>query len=393
MRTSADAYAMLGLQGCASSREVYWHLGANSETRFDRFPGVSSWRWEPPQECMAEEASAEELVKHLVEHGGWLLIGDSVTENHFFSLSCMLYPHVRATPDYTLGGFDFAWPQNLYLSSSSPLLPSLKLPKDFDIDNTPLVTFRRSDLLMFPSRLDALYRQIHPASKYLHNRTTLFNSNEAVWNLSPEEYVGMLTTPRPAGGYSALIVSTGGHWTTHLFEALRDASLVGEGIFNIVDFFRDAMRVWADDVQALLYQDAALAGGGWPHLAPGGRLVRAGARSKSAHQVLVRAYLPGHDGCHDASAPVERYTKEMSTSWNWEQIGDMNRAFADVLREGVYPDIHYLGIDGAALLRPDAHVASDCLHVMTGAGVLEGWTQYIWHYVTVEIPELVRSVR
>ncbi|KAI0744301.1 hypothetical protein C8Q80DRAFT_890032 [Daedaleopsis nitida] len=27
-----------------------------------------------------------------------------------------------------------------------------------------------------------------------------------------------------------------------------------------------------------------------------------------------------------------------------------------------------------------------CLHIMTGAGVLEGWTHYIWHYVTVELP-------
>ncbi|KAH9942489.1 uncharacterized protein BXZ73DRAFT_88047 [Epithele typhae] len=392
MRTSADAYAMLGLQGCASSREVYWHLGADSESRYDRFPGVASWRWEPPTGCTAEEASGEELVRHLVEHGGWLLIGDSVTENHFFSLSCMLYPHVRATPDYTLGGFDRAWPQNLYLNSSSPILPSLKLPKDFDIENTPLVTFRRVDLLLMPSKLDALYRQIHPTSKYLHNKTTLF-SDEPLWNLSPEEYVGMLTTPRPAGGYSTLIVSTGGHWTTHLFEALKDASLFNDGIFTVIDFFRDAMRVWADEVQTLLDRDTPRADGGQPHLAPGGRPAHAGSRPKSAHQVLVRAYLSGHDGCHNAGSPVQRFTKEMVVSFNWPQIGDMNRAFADILREGQYPDIHYLGIDGAALLRPDSHVASDCLHFMTGAGVLEGWTQYIWHYVTVEIPELVRSGR
>ena len=31
---------------------------------------------------------------------------DSVTENNLFSLSCILYPYVFATPDYTLGDFD-----------------------------------------------------------------------------------------------------------------------------------------------------------------------------------------------------------------------------------------------------------------------------------------------
>ncbi|KAH9941120.1 uncharacterized protein BXZ73DRAFT_88307 [Epithele typhae] len=398
MRTSADAYAMMGLEGCASSREVFWHLGADNEGRWDRFPGVASWRWEPPSGCTAEEASAGVLVRHLVEKGGWLLIGDSVTENHFFSLSCILYPHVRATPDYTGGGgFDRAWPQNLYLNPSSPLLSSLKLPPGFDIANTPLVTFRRVDLLMMPSRLDNLYRQLHPTSKYLHNRTTLL-SDEPIWNLSPEEYMGILNTPRPAGGYSTLIVSTGGHWTTHLFEGLKDDALFHEGIFNVVDFFHEAMQVWAGEVQALL--DSHRADDGAEEdasdkqlgLAPGGRRVTTPAKPRSTRQVLVRAYLPGHEDCHLNSAPTRRYAKGPNGWWNWNQIGDFNRAFADVL-DGGYPDVHYLGIDNPALLRPDAHVASDCLHFMTGAGVLEGWTQYIWHYVTVEIPGLGRAGR
>ena len=61
-----------------------------------------------------------------------------------------------------------------------------------------------------------------------------------------------------------------------------------------------------------------------------------------------------------------------------------------VLASPEYRDIHFLPIDRHALLRPDAHVASDCLHFMTGAGVLEGWTHYIWHFVTVELPGRMR---
>ncbi|KAH9941121.1 uncharacterized protein BXZ73DRAFT_98333 [Epithele typhae] len=351
MRTEEDVYAMLGIEGCASSREVFWHLGADP--------------------------------------------ADSVTEGHFFSISCMLYPHVRATPDYTKSKtFDRAWPQNLYLNPSSPLFSSLKLPKDFDVTTTPLVTFRRVDLLMRRAQLDELYWQLHPTSKYLHNRTTLF-SDEPHWNLSPAEYVDILTTPRPAGGYSTLIVSSAGHWTTHNFEALRDYALFNEGIFNVVDFFREAMRSWADEVQAALDRIASPRSeegtDAQRRLAPGGRPVSVRTKPRSAQQVLVRAYVPGHDGCHNKNEPVRRYKKDMAVSYNWPQIVDFNRAFSDVLSSGDYPDIHYLAIDNPALLRPETHVSTDCLHLMTGSGVVEGWTQYIWHYLTVEIPELVRS--
>ena len=68
----------------------------------------------------------------------------------------MLSPHFRATPDWTQG-FDRAWPQNLYLAPSSPLLPHLRLPPGFDVARTPLVTFRRIDTLLEPTALDALY--------------------------------------------------------------------------------------------------------------------------------------------------------------------------------------------------------------------------------------------
>ena len=63
----------------------------------------------------------------------------------------------------------------------------------------------------------------------------------------------------------------------------------------------------------------------------------------------------------------------------------------DVLTNPAYPSLHFLPIDRPALLRPDAHASGDCLHFMTGAGVLEGWTQYVWHFVRYEIPARVRG--
>ena len=75
MSASEEAYEFLGFEGCASNREHWWHLGADKEQLFDRFPGVASWRWEPPRACDIQDLGAAALVKHLVEDGGWMLVG------------------------------------------------------------------------------------------------------------------------------------------------------------------------------------------------------------------------------------------------------------------------------------------------------------------------------
>ncbi|EIW63587.1 uncharacterized protein TRAVEDRAFT_161946 [Trametes versicolor FP-101664 SS1] len=378
---SEDVYEFLGFQGCASNREVYWHLAADNERLFDRFPAVASWRWSPPAEqCEVRDLDPTVLVRDLVEQGGWLLIGDSVTENHFFSLSCLLYPHVRATPDYVANPyFDRGWPQNLYLDPASPLISKIKFPDGFDIETTPLVTFRRIDLLFEPSALDALYKQLHPDSALATQGGNLF-SDEATWNLAPAEYVKIFTAPLPRGNYATMVVSTGGHWTTTLFAGLKDAQLPKDGIENVVSFFGEAMDAWAGEVQALLYAAEKEE-----------RAMRSFHRKgRPPRQVVARAYLPGHEDCHDHRVPDKEYKPGRWGWYNWNQIGDLNNKFEAVLQGNKYPDIHFLPIDRPALLRPDAHSAGDCLHIMTGAGVLEGWTQYIWHYVTVELPSRMR---
>ncbi|KAI0699875.1 hypothetical protein C8T65DRAFT_296188 [Cerioporus squamosus] len=382
---SSDVYDFLGFQGCASTREVYWHLAADKPALWDRFPRVSSWEWQTPSDCEVRDLDPAAVVKDLVEQGGWLLIGDSVTENHFFSLSCLLYPHVRATPDYIENPyFDRGWPQHLYLEPSSPLVKSISFPPGFDIEKTPLVTFRRVDLLFEKPQLDALYHSLHPDSPHVAANESIF-SDEAAWNLSPEEYVKIFTSPLPQGNYATMIVSTGGHWTTTLFAGLKDTSMFKDGIENVLGFFSEAMEAWAREVQALL-DDAEEAEWASRRLTIG----RLRGRKMAPKQVVVRAYLPGHEDCHDHREPWTSYKPGRWGWYNWNQIGDFNDAFEAVLDSRKYPDIHFLPIDRPALLRPDAHSAGDCLHIMSGAGVLEGWTQYIWHYVTVELPGRVR---
>ncbi|KAK7677510.1 hypothetical protein QCA50_019516 [Cerrena zonata] len=370
MTRPEDALEFVGFESCASSREFFWHLAADEEPKWDRYPGVASWKWQPSESCDARAFNAESLVKDMAEQGGWLLIGDSVTELQFFSISCLLYPHVRATPNYTENPyFDRAWPQNLYLAPESPLIETLKLPPGFNITSTPLVTFRRVDLLLSKEELVDLYNELHHPSPDF----ALF-SDERFWSLSPKDYLEIFQKPLPEGNYGTLVISTAGHWTTTLFRGFRDESKgedAGFGIDNMFPFFEAAMKKWADTIQDGLTSDRGTAGG----------------RSR---QVVVRAYLPGHEDCHNHRQPWTEWHPFQWKWYNWAWIGDFNKVFQDVLSSPSYPDIHYLAIDRPGLLRPDGHVAGDCLHIMTGAGVIEGWTHYIWHFVTRELPGRIR---
>jgi len=79
-RSEQDALALLGFSGCASKgstkRHTWWHLGASDATKWDRYPGVASWKWMPGEDCGGfEERTSEWMVKELVEGGGWFLIG------------------------------------------------------------------------------------------------------------------------------------------------------------------------------------------------------------------------------------------------------------------------------------------------------------------------------
>ncbi|TFY54416.1 hypothetical protein EVJ58_g8873 [Rhodofomes roseus] len=200
-------------------------------------------------------------------------------------------------------------------------------------------------------------------------------SAEQFWSLSPEYYVRDLFLE---GHYGTLVASTGGHWTTTLLSAFRDEGARGEGIDGVLGFFDAAMRRWAEDVQGIL-DDYERRGRRWGL-----------GRRRERKQVVVRAYLPGHEDCHNERAPWREWRPFVWNWYNWGSIWEFNRIFEGILDTGEFPDVHYLAIDQPALLRPDAHSAGDCLHIMTGAGVLEGWTHYIWHFVTHEVPAKAR---
>lgn len=76
MTSPDDALAFSGFEKCASSREYYWHLASDRLDHWDRFPAAQSWEWIPGKECKGMNPfTPEDLVKNLVEDGGWYLVG------------------------------------------------------------------------------------------------------------------------------------------------------------------------------------------------------------------------------------------------------------------------------------------------------------------------------
>lgn len=74
MTDNSQALLFAGFEGCASSREYYWHLGAGDE-HFARFPDVDSWEWVTNDGCSVRSFNPADVIRDLVERGGWLLLG------------------------------------------------------------------------------------------------------------------------------------------------------------------------------------------------------------------------------------------------------------------------------------------------------------------------------
>ncbi|TEB28042.1 hypothetical protein FA13DRAFT_1755903 [Coprinellus micaceus] len=391
MRDSLDAIKFAGFEGCASSRQVAWALGADMPEQWDRFPNVTSWDWVPGEDCEGLEPwSKEKMVRHLVQDGGWLLIGDSVTENHFFSLSCLLHPHIIATPNYNnplvklttnRGSF-----QHLYLNPSSPLASPLypnpiTFPPGFSLSKTPLVTFRRVDILYTKEELVIMHQELHPS---FPSSTHLF-SGEETHTRSAKEALDLLTAPLPYGNYGTMVVSTGGHWTTTLFSGYRDGTKEGWGVDGVVSFYEHVARRWVWEVQDRLSSEMQKERDVMMDV-PGRPGALSSGPSSRKRNVVIRPYLPGHDECREAKGVLKEVMVMEYEKYNWRHIWKYNHILETLLTDReVYPNIHYLSIDRPGRLRPEAHSARDCLHIMTGAGILEGWTRYIWHFVAREL--------
>lgn len=128
-----------------------------------------------------------------------------------------------------------------------------------------------------------------------------------------------------------MVVSTGGHWTSTLFKGYKDDGQEGGGIEGVVSFFEHVAKRWVQEVQDRLASeqkkerevrmDASGRPGVLSFLQPNG------TRASRRKNVIVRAYLPGHDGCRESKEPLAEVPVLDHEVYNWRHIWKYNHIF------------------------------------------------------------------
>lgn len=213
---------------------------------------------------------------------------DSLAEQHFFSLGCVLFPHVTVT--WGAGW----WEQNMYLAPDAPILSSLVLPDGFDVAKTPLITNLRSDHGFTKPELVSIYESSpHSADT---PSSQLF-TDYPVQSPSIDEYLARFFAPEHR--YHALVFSTAAHFTPREF-AFRG------GQAAIAPFFQTIARRWVDVAREYLDRD----------------------EPTGTREIIVRGASSGHDACHErVGGPLNASETPAQTSYNWGEIPRYNKVF------------------------------------------------------------------
>ncbi|KAM0750152.1 hypothetical protein T439DRAFT_326112 [Meredithblackwellia eburnea MCA 4105] len=333
--------------GCRYDYKPYWNFGthfsletaARDEKELEmteyRWNG-SQWRWKPEKEsCKQVDAlKPETLVRDLVQNGGWLLLGDSVTHQHFFSLSCFLYEHVRYQRQRGKG--------QLFLRPDTHLYNSSTLPSTFNFQQ-PLVSFIRTDHGFDRGELEELYDRLTPKAERVKGAVAKHKLESASFTFQLETFLD------PAANYQALIFSTGAHFSALHFHT--------EGLGNTLVFFKRLVGEWVDRMAEALRTDGS-----------------------TTKRVLVRAATSGHDDCHNHTMPYKKLHDWDQKLYNWGWMGRFNEAFRDAVVDANNSQINFISIDDPQRLRPDGHT-NDCMHVGVGLGIIEGWSNYVYYHL------------
>ncbi|KAG0151572.1 hypothetical protein CROQUDRAFT_650980 [Cronartium quercuum f. sp. fusiforme G11] len=330
---------------------------------------LSSHKWKSG--CQSDgnpeqQMTPEKLLLKLINEGSWMLIGDSLTNQWMTSLSCYLAPYVLSVPDWT----QYSTPtpkkpypnpsredldEHLYLNPNSTFVQSLKLPKSFNISSTPLVTALRTDLLLSSQDFFEVLKE-DPLITHFNGSQHLgtlnitarpFKWGGRIYEIPVETYFKRFIDPKM--NYSKFIASTGPHWTESTFP------LSAPGITHV---FREAMSYWSKlAIQALDSKDG------------------------QGKQIILKSSSSGHSNCVPPRLEGivwEDVQFESHMEYNWLDIVTLNNVGKMVLESFNHPRLRFLGLDRPGALRPDTHVLVDCLHLIVGSGVIEGWTEFLY---------------
>ncbi|POV96255.1 hypothetical protein PSTT_15750, partial [Puccinia striiformis] len=314
---------------------------------------VSSYNWNSGCEAagipVKPHPTPEQLLNSLVNEGGWLMIGDSLSAQWFMSLSCYLAPYVYAVPHFTP---DTPWnaTQHLYLNNASSFVRSMELPVGFDLNTTPLICGR------IPNSTTILYAfQEWPSTikteiQQVIEKNNLINDDKPIesFDMHTSEYTADFLNPKLR--YSKMIASAGAHYTALLFQ--------DRPFHQIAEIFHYNFERWAEIMTDVLKDP----------------------RSKGK-KILYRTATAGHDKCNRERGGPWNEEKVLETPvWNWQTIPLFNKIADSVLTALNQPRLELMAIERPAMMRPDAHILIDCLHFTVGAGIIEGWTDFLYNY-------------
>ncbi|EFP84686.1 uncharacterized protein PGTG_10845 [Puccinia graminis f. sp. tritici CRL 75-36-700-3] len=307
---------------------------------------VSSYDWRSGCEDagipVKPHPSPEQLLNTLVNEGGWLMIGDSLSAQWFMSLSCYLAPYVIAVPHFTP---ETPWnaTQHLYLDNTTSLVQNMELPLGFNINTTPLVSILRSGLLLSKPEI----KEVIEKHKLIDDDKPMFGP-EKVFDMHTSEYTADFLDPKLR--YSKMIASSGAHYTAMLFQ--------DRPFHQIAEIFHYNFERWAEIMSEVLKDP----------------------RSKGK-KILYRTATAGHDKCNlERKGPWNEEKILETPVWNWQVIPLFNKIADSVLTALNQPRLELMAIERPAMMRPDGHILIDCLHFTVGAGIIEGWTDFLYNY-------------
>ncbi|KAH7097966.1 hypothetical protein BKA62DRAFT_714672 [Auriculariales sp. MPI-PUGE-AT-0066] len=337
--------------------------GKSDVFRVSGFTGCATYDWTPNRGgCTVAPFDKKEFILRLMRRGGWMFIGDETTEQQFFSLSCLLHPHVRASPTFpSWGGWKASWPQFLYLNLADPWAKSLvesHMPIGFRPELTPLVSYLRVDLLFSkPELADVGAWTSHPTA----DPTTFFSGDGGeVFTQSALDWLGAYDAKYPAGKYNTLVLSSGGHWVPSLFKGLPGGSP------EVLRLWRVAMHLLTARLVAMLNDE-----------------------KNKTRVVLFRSAVQGHESCKEEwsrkAEPLTRPRELKKDEFNWKALPEMNAILEEIIKGHNHPRLKFLRLDRPAHLRPEAHVYSDCARYVVGSGIVEDWNIYMSHYERWEV--------
>ncbi|GAA6051911.1 hypothetical protein JCM3770_006571 [Rhodotorula araucariae] len=345
--TVIDVLAASGFTGVTQDWfKPHWflHSKAGDFLNMDEYRWhAAQWRWEAGTEtCRAEvrPSRADELLQELVTRGGWVILGDSLAEQHFFSLGCVLFPHV-----YVVWGAGW-WEQHMYLKPDAAILSGLDLPASFNVATTPLISNLRTDHGFTKPELISIYEATPQSAE---TPVSQLFTDYPVQSPPINEYLARFFEPEH--NYHALVFSTAAHFTPREFA-------FPAGQPAIAPFYEAVVRRWVTVARAALDDDAG-----------------------GTREIIVRGASSGHDECHARLAgPLNATETPRQESYNWGEIARYNDVFEGIVAEANHSRLSYLALERPSQLRPDAH-SEDCLHFAVGTGVFEGWTDYIAYFL------------